>query len=134
MPEATVPQPRAVEGQTHGVHAGRKESAALAVGAVSALLVGSCCVVPLVLITMGLGGAWLANLTALEPYRPLFALGALASLAFAWMRIYHSANECKPGEICAAPTIRGRYKIGFWLVAALLVLMFGFPYIAPLLL
>jgi mercuric ion transport protein len=111
--------------------AGGGESTALAVGGVAALLVGACCVGPLVLVAIGLGGAWLSNLTALEPYRPIFIAIALVSLAFAWRRIYRSANECKPGETCSVPAIKKSYKIGFWMVAAVLVVMFGFPYVAP---
>jgi len=110
--------------------AGGGESAALAVGGIAALLVGACCVGPLVLVAIGLGGAWLSNLTALDPYRPIFAAIALVSLAFAWRRIYRPADECKPGEVCSVPAVRKRYKIGFWVVAALLVTMIGFPYAA----
>jgi mercuric ion transport protein len=110
MSESTVPQERTGEIQTDAIQGGRKESAALAVGAAAALLVGSCCVAPLVLITMGLSGAWLANLAALEPYRPFFVVVALASLAFAWRRIYRPASECKPGQTCAAPAVRRTYS------------------------
>ena len=31
-----------------------------------------CCVAPLVLLSLGLGGAWVATLTAFEPMRPVF--------------------------------------------------------------
>lgn len=114
-----------------GPSSGAGESAALAVGGIAALLAGACCVGPLVLVAIGLGGAWLANLTSLDPYRPIFAGIALVSLAFAWRRIYRPAGACKPGEVCAVPVIRRGYKIGFWAVVALLVVMFGFPYVAP---
>lgn len=58
---------------------------------------------------------------------------ALAALAFAGWRIYRPAAECKPGEVCAVPRVRRGYKVGFWIVGALLVAMLGFPYAAPLL-
>ena len=32
----------------------------------------ACCVGPLLLLSMGIGGAWIVHLTALEPYRPVF--------------------------------------------------------------
>ncbi len=114
-----------------GPSSGAGESAALAVGGIAALLVGACCIGPLVLVAIGLGGAWLANLASLDPYRPIFAGIALVSLAFAWRRIYRLASACKPGEVCAVPVIRRGYKIGFWAVVALLVVMFGFPYVVP---
>lgn len=108
------------------------ESVALTTGGVAALLTGACCVAPFVLVSVGLGGAWLANLQLLAPYRPLFVAVALAALGFAGWRIYRPAAEGRPGEACAVPRARRGYRIGFWSVAALLVVMLGFPYLAPL--
>ena len=56
------------------------ESAALAAGGIGAFLAGVCCVVPFVLVSVGVGGAWLANLQAFAPYRPLFIGVALTAL------------------------------------------------------
>jgi mercuric ion transport protein len=109
-----------------------KESTALAAGGVAALLAGACCLAPLVLVSIGIGGAWLANFQLLEPYRPLFLGAALVALGFTWRRIYRPAAQCNPGEVCAVPPVRRRYKIGFWSVAALLLVMLTFPYFAPL--
>ena len=111
----------------------KSESVALTAGGVAALLSGACCVAPFVLVSAGLGGAWLANLQLLEPYRPLFTGIALAALGFAGWRIYRPATDCRPGEACAAPRIRRSLRVAFWAVAALLVAMLGFPYLAPLL-
>lgn len=108
------------------------ESAALAAGGVAALLAGVCCVGPLVFVSIGLGGAWLSNLTALESYRPLFIGVALLCLAFAWRRIYRPASECKPGDVCAIPQVRRGYKAALWAVAVMLLAMLVFPYFAPI--
>lgn len=110
----------------------RRESAALAAGGLASLLTGICCVVPLLLVSIGLGGAWLASLRAFEPYRWVFIGTALVALAFAWKPIFRPAAECKPGEICAIPRVRRGYQIGFWAVALLLLFMAVFPYFAPL--
>ena len=56
---------------------------------------------------------------------------SLVSLAFAWRRIYRPGGECKLGEACAVPAVNKGYKIEFWAVAALLVVMFGFSYVIP---
>lgn len=112
---------------------GAGESIALTAGGIAAFLAGACCVVPLVLVTAGLGGAWLANLQLLEPYRPLFIGIALATLGFAGWRIYRPAAECGAEEACAVPAVRRGFRIGFWIVAALLLTMLGFPHFAPLL-
>ena len=43
-------------------------------GVVGAFLASACCIGPLVLLTLGISGAWIGNLTALEPYKPIFAV------------------------------------------------------------
>ncbi|EBW9243678.1 TPA_asm: mercuric transport protein, partial [Salmonella enterica] len=45
---------------------------ALFAGGLAAILASTCCLGPLVLVALGFSGAWIGNLTVLEPYRPLF--------------------------------------------------------------
>lgn len=104
---------------------------ALLAGGLAAILASTCCLGPLVLITLGVSGAWIANLTVLEPYRPAFIVAALFALFFARRRIWHSAETCQPGEACAMPAVKRTYRIVFWLVAALVAIALGFPYVAP---
>ena len=110
-------------------HAGRP---ALFAGGVAAILASTCCLGPLVLVALGFSGAWIGNLTALEPYRPLFIGLALLALFLAWRRIYRPAQACEPGEICAILRVRTTYKLIFWVVVALVLIALGFPYILPL--
>jgi mercuric ion transport protein len=105
---------------------------ALAAGGLAALLSGACCLGPLALVSLGVTGAWLADLRLLEPYRPALLGAAAIALAFAWKRIYRPAAACKPGEVCAIPRVKRAYKIGFWTVSALLLLMLVYPYFLPL--
>lgn len=105
---------------------------ALAAGGLAAILASSCCLGPLVLITLGFSGAWIGNLTLLEPYRPIFIGAALVALFFAYRRVFRPATACKPGEVCAIAQVRSTCKVLFWLVAALVVIALAFPYIAPL--
>lgn len=112
---------------------GRPERAALAAGGIAALLAGACCLGPFVLVSIGFGGVWLSSFQLLEPYRPLFVAVALAALVFAGWRIYRPAAACEQGTVCAVPGARRGYKIGFWIVAALLLLTLAFPYYASLL-
>jgi len=104
---------------------------ALAAGGIAAILASTCCLGPLVLVTLGFSGAWIGNLTALEPYRPLFIGAALVALFFAWRRIFRPAQDCKPGEVCAIQRVRTAYKLIFWIVAALVLVALGFPYVLP---
>ena len=110
----------------------RKGSAALFAGGLAAILASTCCLGPLVLVMLGVGGAWIGNLTVLEPYRPIFIAAALIALFFAYRRIFRPAAACTPGEVCAIPQVQTAYKAVFWVVAALVVLALAFPYVLPL--
>lgn len=105
---------------------------ALVAGGLAAILASICCLGPLVLIALGFSGAWIGNLTVLEPYRPIFIGAALVAMFFAYRRIFRPAQACKPGEVCSIPRVRITYKIIFWIVAVLVVVALAFPYILPL--
>lgn len=108
------------------------EKGVLAIGGLAAILASTCCLGPLVLVTLGVGGAWVGNLTVLEPYRPIFIAAALAALFFAYRRMFAPRQACKPDEVCALPQIQRTYRILFWVVAALVLVALAFPYILPL--
>lgn len=106
---------------------------ALLAGGLAAILASACCLGPLVLVVLGFSGAWIGNLTVLEPYRPIFISVALVAMFFAYRRIFRPVQACKPGEVCAVPQVRSTYKVIFWIVAALVVIALAFPYVLPLL-
>jgi mercuric ion transport protein len=63
-------------------------------GAVGAAVGASaCCTIPLALVTMGAGGAWVGTFTAMQPYRPYFIGIAVLSLGFAGFREYKRSRE-----------------------------------------
>jgi mercuric ion transport protein len=103
---------------------------ALLAGGLAAVLASTCCLGPLVLITLGFSGAWIGNLTALEPYRPMFIGAALAALLLAWRRIWRPAVACSPGEVCALPQVSRTYKLLFAIVVMLVLIALVFPYVA----
>ena len=105
---------------------------ALFAGGLAALLASSCCLGPLGLVALGFSGAWIGNLTVLEPYRPIFIGAALVAMFFAYRRIFRPAQDCMPGEVCAIPQVGSTYKIIFWAVVALVLVALGFPYVLPL--
>jgi mercuric ion transport protein len=104
----------------------------LIAGGVAAILASTCCLGPLILVMLGISGAWIGNLTLLEPYRPLFNSAALLALFFAYKRIFRPSQVCKPGQVCAVPQVQTTYKVIFWSVAALTLVALAFPYILPL--
>ena len=101
-------------------------------GGLAAILASTCCLGPLILVALGFSGAWIGNLTLLEPYRSIFISVALIALFFAWRRIFRPVQACQPGEVCAIPQVRKTYQLIFWVVAALVVVALVFPYVLPL--
>lgn len=108
------------------------ESASIAAGAASALGASTCCVLPLALVSMGFGGAWIAQLRALEQFQWVFIGLAAAAFGYAFYRLYLRPTPCGPGLACT-PTTRRHQRIAFWatLVAAkaLLLAPFYVPYL-----
>jgi mercuric ion transport protein len=107
----------------------------LVAGGVAAILASACCIGPLLLVSVGLGGAWVSNLHVLEPYKPLFLGVALIAMVLAYRKIFRPATDlkpgdCKPGQVCAMPKTRLVYKIIFGKVLALMLLTLTIPYFA----
>src|SRR5437016_11146342 len=111
----------------------RTGSGALFFGGLAAILASTCCLGPLVLVALGLSGAWIGNLTRLEPFRPYFIAGALVALFFAGRRIFRPAEACQQGEMCAVPRTRRIYKILFGIVSVLVLVALIFPFVAKFL-
>jgi mercuric ion transport protein len=105
---------------------------ALFASGLAAILASTCCLGPLVLVALGVSGAWIGNLTMLEPYRPIFVGAALVALLFAGRRIFRPVQTCQPGEACAIPQVRTAYRLIFWIVVLLVLIAVAFPYVLPL--
>lgn len=104
-------------------------------GALAAIAASACCLGPLVLVTVGISGAWISNLTALEPYRPVFILLAFSCMALAYRKIYRSppAVDCVPGSLCALPQTNVRYRAMFGVVSILVLVALLYPYLVTFL-
>lgn len=104
-------------------------------GAVAAIAASACCLGPLVLVSLGIGGAWVSNLTMLEPYRPFFIGIALIFMIFSYRKIYSAkpADVCLPDSFCAKPKTHRNYRIIFWIVSVLVLIALLYPYFVTLL-
>ena len=109
----------------------RRQRLAAAGGILAALGAASCCVVPFSLFTLGVSGAWIGNLTALEPYQPVFAAIAVACLGYGFYLVYRRPKvACAEGSYCASPSSSRLAKIGLWTALVLVLIAVGFPRIA----
>jgi mercuric ion transport protein len=108
------------------------ETASIAAGAASALGASTCCVLPLVLVSMGFGGAWIAQLRALEQFQWVFIGFAVAAFGYAFYRLYLRPAPCGP-DAARTPATRRHQRIAFWVTLitakALLLAPFYVPYL-----
>jgi mercuric ion transport protein len=114
--------------------AGLNVKGSLVAGVLGAIGASVCCVGPLVLLTLGIGGAWVGNLTAFEPYRPYLMVATLVFLGVAFRRLYLVPPVCEPGKACAEPTVLKRQRLIFWTVTVLILALLAVPTVAALLL
>lgn len=105
---------------------------ALTYGVLAGLGASVCCVGPLVLLALGVGGTWVGNLTALEPYRPIFVGLTLVFLWMAYRKLYLMPQVCAPGTPCADPRTLTRQRLIFWIVVVFLLSLLAAPSLAPL--
>jgi mercuric ion transport protein len=105
-------------------------SGVLAFGGLAAILASSCCLGPLILVMLGFGGAWIGNLSALEPYRPMFLGFTVIALVIAAYRLYRPQQLCDADGNCATPKSLRLQKGIFVLVTLLAIVGFVFPYVA----
>ena len=89
-----------------------------------------CCVGPLVLLLLGISGAWVGNLLAFEPYRPIFIGITFGLLALAYYKLYVAPQVCAPDQTCTNPLVLRRQRLVFWVVGALMVILLALPKVA----
>ncbi len=99
-------------------------------GLAAAFGVASCCALPLLLTSLGLGTAWLGGIALLAaPHRPfLLAAAALCLLggAFLFWRQQRTAAVCAQGAVCSRPA--GRVTTTLGLLLGLVLLTLGYVY------
>lgn len=131
-------QTRQIETDTNvGEGAGEERSRTrlVAVGSLfGALAATSCCILPLVLFSVGISGAWIANLTALAPYKPYFAAGTLGFLGYGYYLVYVKPRQACADGACTRLLPSRLVKSSLWIATVLVVAALAFDYMAPLLL
>lgn len=101
--------------------------------AVAALAASVCCIGPLVLLALGVGGAWASSMRVVEPYRPLFIVLTVGFLGIAFYRAYRrpAAAVCGADGACAAPPSSRFHRVALWVVTPIVLALLAFPYVAP---
>jgi mercuric ion transport protein len=111
----------------------RKQGWFAAGGVIGAVLASTCCIAPLALLALGVSGAWIGNLTALEPYKPYFAAVALVFIGLGFRQVYFRQKPaCADGSHCARPKSSRITKAALWSATVLVVLALTINWWAPL--
>lgn len=104
-------------------------------GLLGGLAAASCCILPLVLFSLGISGAWIGTLTALAPYQPIFVAVALGFLGYGYYTVYWKPKRaCGEDAACARPFPNRLVKTTLWVATLLVLAAIAFPYAAPTLL
>lgn len=129
VPSSVPGQPDEQSGRSIG------EGFVAAGGLFGALAASSCCIAPLVLFSLGAGGAWIGNLTALAPYQPIFVVLTLGFLGTGFWMVYRGPQAALPEGSYCPRSVSGRwFKIALWSSTVLILAALAFPYAAPLIL
>lgn len=110
--------------------AGTKVAAAGSI--LGALAMTSCCILPLVLVSLGVGGVWIAQLTALYAYKWYTFSIASTFIGYGFWTVHRAETvACDQGTACARPVNRRVMKASLWLATAVTLIAIIFPYITP---
>ncbi len=97
-----------------------------------ALAMTSCCILPLVLVSFGVGGVWIAQLTALYAYKWYTFSVASAFIGYGFWKVRQAeAGECRDGTMCARPLSRKFMKTSLWFATIVTLIAMIFPYVTP---
>jgi mercuric ion transport protein len=104
-------------------------------GLLGAVAASSSCIVPLLLFSLGISGAWIGNLTRLAPYQPIFVAVTFICLGCGyWMVLGRRRTACAAGAACSRP-LPDRVLMSALVAATLLMAAaIAFDFLAPLIL
>ena len=104
-----------------------REKALAAGGLVAAVAASTCCVLPLALGSLGLGGALVAGIGALAPYQAAFRIAAIVLLGAGFWLAYAQKTDLAEGVACAPSATAGWAKPVLWAGTAVLTVVLSEP-------
>ena len=105
---------------------------AAAGGIIGAVAASSCCILPVILFSLGIGGAWIGNFTQLAPYQPYFIAATLAFIVAGYWLAYRSSKiACAARQACAGPLSNRLVKIALIAATVIVIAAWAFDCVAP---
>ena len=101
-------------------------------GLFGAVAASSCCILPVLLVSVGAGGIWIGKLTALAPYQPFFIVVTLGLLTWGHVVVYRRRQSvCDADTACAQPLANRFVTTVLWAATALVAAAIAFPFLVP---
>jgi len=101
---------------------------------ITGIAASTCCLGPFILLTLGVSGSWIGNLSAMEPYRPIFIGITLLFLGLTYRKLFLIPQACDVDKPCAQPANLRKQRIIFWIVSVFVLVVMTFPWYGPYLL
>ena len=109
-----------------------EDSTWLGIGAMLAAIGASvCCVLPLLLLSLGITGAWISSLASMSPIRPFFIILTLVFIGLGFRKLYLIPDDCDEGQLCSTSEVKQKQRIIFWIGSVFILLLLLFPWLAP---
>ena len=101
-------------------------------GVAGGLAATACCILPLALFSLGVGGVWIGRLSSLAPYQPYFIGFAALSIGYGFRQVYHRPRAaCAEGDACAQPLPKRLVKTALWSATVLVLASIIYPFVIP---
>lgn len=128
----TIGEPATQSGGVQRVDRTTRNVSLASAGAVLVALKAISCPLTLILLSLGVGTAWLGDLSVLAPYQPIFYALAAVQLGLGYYLVYWKPrNACTKGAASALPSPNRLAKFSLWTATALVTAVIALNYVAP---
>lgn len=94
----------------------------------TSFLASLCCLGPLLIVSLGAGGAWASYTTFFEPYRPYLMVFVGLLLSYSFYKLYIKPPVCGIGGACVSPKMLLIQRISFWAISVISIAFLAFPW------
>ena len=101
-------------------------------GLLAGLAASSCCVFPLTLAALGIGGTWLSTLNAVAAYEMYFRVAAIVLLAAGFWLVYVPPKAAAQGSACPVVPSQKLSKTLLWTGAAVMTAVLLTRWLMPM--
>ena len=94
----------------------------------SSFLASLCCLGPLLIATLGAGGAWASYIGIFELYRPYMIAIVIFLFGYSFYKLYIKPPACGIGAACISPKVLFIQRGIFWIIVVISIALLAFPW------